>query len=171
MGFQGGAHAIGWDPKKCVTVELQRKFSQFWKPQKWEGLDFCSFDDFSGAVLFQVNQPGKFQESREIAQENFVGGKWKALFCVGCVVSEQRRKKMSSWKIQKKCKNTTFLGGLSTTATEILFSSCWGAIWLVFERWAKELQGDRELWLQALWEWCQGLLRSFRMDDWWWSLN
>lgn len=103
--------------------------------------------------FFRWTSPIKFQECREIAQENFVGGKWKALFWVGCVVSEQRRKKMSSWKIQRNCQNTTFFWGLSTMATEILCWSCWGAIWLVFERWAKELQGDRELWLQALWEW------------------
>ena len=50
---------LGWSQKKGVTVELQRKFSPVWTPQKWEGLDLVPlmiFLELSFGGIFQVNQ-------------------------------------------------------------------------------------------------------------------
>lgn len=63
-------------------------------------------------------------------QPVITGGKWKALFGSGVwsMMSKGGRSEDVFLKVRKMAKNQTFFGGLSTTATEILFSSCWGDI-------------------------------------------
>lgn len=174
----GPCHRMG-SQKMCYGRTTAKIFTILKAPKMGRFEFFVPLMIFWSCPLvgcFRWTSPVNFQECREIAQENFVGGKWKALFWVGCVVSdEQRRKKWwwSFWKIQKiGKKNDFFWGGWAQRGpTEILFSSCWGAIWLV--QIALEPRSCKVIGNYGF-RHCGsglGLLRSFRMDDWWWSLN
>lgn len=80
-----------------------------------------------------MNQPLIFRNVIDCSRILLVGS---GRPCLGRVCGQRRAKEEEDvfLKDTKKLQKHDYFGGLSTTATEILFSSCWGAIWLVFER-------------------------------------